>query len=448
LAGRLDAGSFIRDSKGRKIAGYSARLPFLSRTRQSRLQESGAPLPADRTCRIRFQYRLFLILGIAENPPENPDFIMFIRLFICIFLTSLGAFAQIDPKATAATKMLRKKLNDISLSIGKSRQTILLGQQNAFLEGRGRKLDNSNMNGKLTSDMYDVAGVHPAVVGFDFVEIHSGNSKLIINQMRGIHKRGGVVTLSWHTPTVVRDFKGDNSAHDTSTPVVKHILPGGKRHKEFLVQMDSLASFLLSVKDVPIIFRPWHEHNFPWFWWGNVHCTETQYIGLWRFTVEYLQSKGVHNLLYAYSPISLGNYFKRYPGDAYVDIFGLDHFFRGRVVDNMIYSIRSPLSDWRKSVLELSQAAAKHDKIPAITEFGLQGSFYKNFWTDYVSWPMEKAGMEELTGVGRAPAKAPAFILLWRNSATSSVFNYGPYPGHKNNDNFKLMLSKKIYKGL
>lgn len=361
---------------------------------------------------------------------------------------SLSVFAQIDPNATAATKQLRKKLNDISLSVGKNKQSVLLGQQNAYLEGQKRRLNDSNIKEKLQSDMNDAVGVQPAVVGYDFIEFYNGNIKLITQQMREVHKRGGVVTLSWHTPTVVRDFIGNNSAHDISAPVVKHILPGGKNHKEFLAQLDLLASFLLSVKDVPIIFRPWHEHNFSWFWWGNLNCTETEFIGLWRFTVQYLMKKGVHNLLYAYSPISLGNYFDRYPGDQYVDVFGLDHFFKGYLIDNLIYSFSSPLSDWRKSVLELSQAASDHNKIPAITEFGLQGCFYKNYWTDFVLWPLEKGSMEALAGPGRAPRKAPAYFVLWRNNPDSRGNYYGPIPGHKNNENFKLMMSKKIFKGL
>lgn len=370
------------------------------------------------------------------------------KMLICLILMSFSAFAQIDPNATVETKKLRKKLNDISLSIGKNNQKILMGQQNAFLEGQKRRLDDSNINESLRSDMHDAVGVHPAVVGFDFSEFHSGNIALITHQMREIHKRGGVVTLSWHAPCVVNDWIGNNSAHDVSTPVIKYILPGARHHKAFVAKLDLLADFLISVKDIPIVFRPWHEHNFPWFWWGDAQCTPSEFIQLWRFTVEHLMSRGVHNLLYAYSPISLGPYFKRYPGDNYVDIFGLDHFYKGQVLDRFIYSFSSPLLDWRKSLVELSQDAAQHDKIPAVTEFGLQGCYYDRFWTDYVSWPLEKDGMSAITGPGLVPKKAPAYIVLWRNNPDSRRNYYGPIPGHHNNDNFKLMMSKKIFQGL
>ena len=56
--------------------------------------------------------------------------------------------------------------------------------------------------------------------------------------------------------------------------------------------------------------------------------------------------------------------------------------------------------------------------------------------------------MEEMTGAGLAPKKAPAYILLWRNNPNSRRNHYGPVPGNRNNENFKLMMSKKIFVGL
>lgn len=374
--------------------------------------------------------------------------IKYMKKYIFLFLVVSNAFAQIDPQATIETKELRNKLNEISLSNSRGKQTVLLGQQNAFHEGQGKLRDNSNIKEDLSSDMYAAVGVNPAVAGFDFSEIGPWNIHLIRAQMREIHKRGGVITLSWHTPSVVDDGIGKNSAHDISAPVVKHILPGGKAHEAFLKQLNSLADFFLSVKDIPIVFRPWHEHNFFWFWWGTHHCTKTEFIQLWQLTVNHLMSQGVHNLLYAYSPISIGNYFKRYPGDNYVDVFGLDHYFQNKVIDRIVYSLNSPLLHWKKAVVKLSQAAVKHDKIPAVTEFGLAGVYYNQFWTDYFSWPVEKEGMEQIIGVGNAPAKAPAFILLWRNDVSDPKHFHGPIPGHKNNANFESMMSKKIFQGL
>src|SRR5699024_9308538 len=91
------------------------------------------------------------------------------------------------------------------------------------------------------------------------------------------------------------------------TPSVKAILPGGENHESFLTKLDLVADFLKDCKVgstyVPIIFRPWHEHNGDWFWWGKGNASEEDYIALFRFTVDYLKDKkGIHHLIYAFSP--------------------------------------------------------------------------------------------------------------------------------------------------
>jgi mannan endo-1,4-beta-mannosidase len=365
-----------------------------------------------------------------------------------LFLLSLSSFAQIDPQATLETRLLYKRLDKIGRSISDSEQKVLIGQQNAFYEGRGWRLSNKDIGKELRSDMKTSVGIHPAVVGFDFSEIGPWNEELVIWQIKQIHERGGVITLSWHAPAFVKGRFGNNSSFDVSSRVVKHILPGGKAHKDFLKELNRMSSFFHRLKDVPIIFRPWHEHNFFWFWWGAPFCTKSQYIGLWRFTVDYLRSQSVHNLLYAYSPISIGDYFFRYPGDEYVDILGVDHYLRGKFSDRFLYSFTSPLKDWRKTVIKLSQAAVERNKIAAVTEFGLESAWYENFWTKYFAYPLEKDGMEELLGKGKAPQKGPAFILLWRNDPTMPKHYFGPIPGHKNNPNFIEMLTNGLFLGL
>lgn len=42
---------------------------------------------------------------------------------------------------------------------------------------------------------------------------------------------------------------------------------------------------------IPVIFRPYHEHNGDWFWWGKGVNSEEDYIKLWQFTVEYLRDE-------------------------------------------------------------------------------------------------------------------------------------------------------------
>ena len=76
--------------------------------------------------------------------------------------------------------------------------------------------------------------------------------------------------------------------------MVKHILPGGSRHETFKSDLKIIADFAHNAKNhvgelIPIIFRPWHEFDGNWFWWGRNHCTVEEFKELYRFTVTYLR---------------------------------------------------------------------------------------------------------------------------------------------------------------
>lgn len=366
-----------------------------------------------------------------------------LSLFIVISLCS-PAWGQVDKKANSATRDLFKRLTKISKDY-KTDQKILLGQQNAFNEGRGWRYHDKELGSALRSDMHDVAGVHPSVYGVDLDEIGHWNQKFIIERMEMLAKRGGVTTLSWHmrNPLNARsssDFK--LSPHK----VVEKILPGGSHHEVYKKELDRLVSFMKSVEHLPIILRPFHEHTGSWFWWGQRHTTTQDFISLWRFTIDYLKQNQVHNFLIAYSPANITkDYFERYPGDDYVDILGVDTYFRNRVSDLFEHSPVSAQLNWKKDVIWLMKEASKRQKIPAITEFGQEAVVYEDFWTDYFSWPLEKEGLLQHLKPSELPEYGIAYIMLWRNDKTDKKHYYGPIIGHKNNPNFLDMLSKKIY---
>ena len=121
--------------------------------------------------------------------------------------------------------------------------------------------------------------------------------------IRQAYEMGGVNTLSWHLDNLAT---GGNT-WDT-TAAVRDLLPGGRYHSRLTEQLDVLAELFKSLKttglfkhEIPVIFRPWHEHTGHWFWWGAHGCTPDEYKALFRFTVDYLRNeKDVHNVLYAY----------------------------------------------------------------------------------------------------------------------------------------------------
>lgn len=367
-------------------------------------------------------------------------------------LRPLDDVPTVDPEATPETKALFMNLFTLSVS------GTLFGHEDDLAYG----VHWRNVPGR--SDVLETAGSYPAVYGWDVGNIGPGEPENLdsvpFDDMREWikegYKRGGVITISWHMDNPV---SGDH-AWDTDTPAVSRILPGGTHHDVYRTWLDRFAVFASSLEvsgtewnpdrhKVPVIFRPFHEHNIGAFWWGDLTTSESDYIALWRFTVEYLRDeKGLRNLLYAYSPNTLGmerdrvtglfdtpedcrvcaferEYLYAYPGDEYVDVFGLDDynnpwvdFHRGPSFDR-----NEAFKQGLSLLVDLSQTRSDI-KIPALTETGLDTVPDNDWWTDFL--------LDGITGMGTPKV---AWVLVWRNAALDHFF--APYAGHDSESDFR-----------
>lgn len=350
-------------------------------------------------------------------------------MFVLIVLTPAGLWSQslVDSKATPQTKYLYNSLRRIS------EMGVMFGHQDDDAYGVGWKEEEGR------SDVKSVTGSYPAVHGWDLGHIEIGKGENLdgvkFDKMRNwitaAYKRGGISTVSWHGNNPVS--KG--STWD-KTPAVKDILPGGSHHTTFLSQLDLLSDFLKSCK-VPLIFRPYHEHNGDWFWWGKGNCTEEEYIQLWRFTVTYLRdTKGVHNLLYTFSPdrsrwnLSQGaeGYLYGYPGDEYVDILGVDNYMDVR--DTPERTKEQRVGDLVKSLTLLCDVARQKNKVAVLSETGEEGVKNAKWFTETITEPL-KAN----------PQIRIAYVLNWRNAFNRPNHFYAPYPGHPAADDLKTFFN-------
>lgn len=355
-------------------------------------------------------------------------FLYFIITVICFANEKLDGPNPIDKDVSVQTKNLF--LNLLNLSKNK----ILFGHQNSFKEGKGWKFNG-------TPDIKQVSNFYPSVVGFDFRDIMKRPSFYIPfyrEKIKDFHSKGGIITFSWH----MENPATGGSFYD-KTPAIKKILPGGSKHSEFKSRLDKFANFAKGLRDdqgrhIPIIFRPWHEHNGNWFWWSfseddcHTFCwwpgvrryyeklSSANFIKLWRFTVTYLsQVKGVHNLLYAYSPgvIEKREYLWRYPGDKFVDILGLDQYMPST-------------RDFLSSIKDIVIIAKERGKIAALTETGDEGVPNSRYWTDELIGPIKRDFI----------ASNISYVLVWRNSGDDDDHFFAPYPGHNSSDNFVEMV--------
>lgn len=371
----------------------------------------------------------------------------FVFIFIAVIF-SAHMFAQknqpIDPKATNETKALFRNLQTLSV------KHILFGHQHATEYGHGWRGDSAR------SDVKSVTGSHPAVIGVDFsgltnLSMPDSIRKRTENGLRkniaDTYNRGGVTTIAWHfsNPASGGGFYWRDSVSVKAVPL---LIPGGSHNQKYKEILKTIGDFAKSVKGkngtlAPMIFRPFHEFDGDWFWWGKAHSTREDFISLWKFTVSYLRdSLGVHNFLYAFSPDNRFNteqeFLDRYPGDAWVDMVGMDNY--GDFGRDGKYNVEAGV----KKLKIVSDYAAKAGKLAAFTETGLESIPNPTWW------------MQTLLPAVKTPGMKLSYVLVWRNDARSQTHFYAPFPGHSSvpdfmqfyNDPFTLFENdlKNLYK--
>ena len=284
---------------------------------------------------------------------------------------------------------------------------------------------------KGRSDVKETCGDYPAVMGFDLGGIEMDDEKnldsvpfsRIREALIAHHERGGIVTLSWHprNPKTTAEHGGlsgqqfpEGSAWDVNdSTIVENVLPGGSLHDKFQSWMTKVGDFLLTLKTsvgqpVPIIFRPWHENNGSWFWWGQKLCSDDEFHGLWNMLQDELNSRGLTNLLWSYSPNLDGHwteerFMARYPGNDRVTLIGEDAYQWGTETD-FVTQLNSDLTF-------LCNFAKKNGKLLAITECGMKNMPDSTWYTRVLKAQMDKYPI--------------SYFLLWRNA--SHEF-FGPSP--------------------
>ena len=327
-----------------------------------------------------------------------------------------------DKEATKETVQLYHNLKKL-LNKG-----IMFGHQDDLAYGVGWKY----VPGK--SDVKEVTGDYPAVYGFELgrleldhpVNIDSVPFDKMKQYISDIYRRGGVVTLSWHLNNPLTG----KTAWDPAPSTVASILPGGEKNELYKTWLDKVAAFILTLKGkngeaIPIIFRPFHELNGNWFWWGKDHCTPEEYRKLYQFTVSYLRdTKNVHNLLYAFNTdqfASKEEYLEKFPGDEWTDVVGFDIYQRKNGPDANEQFVK----DADRMLTTLEEIARERNKIPALTEFGYGQVPDANWWTAVLWKAIERHRI--------------SYALAWRNAGSKpsgQTEYYLPYKGQVSEKDF------------
>jgi len=388
--------------------------------------------------------------------------------FICVFIfISAAGVAQIntpsvlsnakvpkflktsDTKATPETKKLLNSLNRLRENYS------IFGHMDDLPYGNGWRVGKYNPKG-YKSDVFNTCGDYPGVFGWDLGQIERTQKDprinyiingVIISDLKNgsnkcINREVSITLCGMQTIRLPGAIHGISVIKQPCVRYWKRVPP----HKKIYRHAGSDGQFFMSLRDdngnlIPVIFRPFHESNMTGcFWWNvfnNTTCEHDTFRQLWRFTADYLKyTKGVHNLLYAFSlnDNCQGYHFEMdysiaddYPGNDYVDIIGDDFYFRADDVKRPQQAFIDHIRYHSKFIMEF---CLENDKVPAVTENG-----YENF-TQTTPWTtiFEKA----FTG------NQYAFVMLWRNPDRINDFTsyYSVYPEHPSAPDFKNCTMK------
>jgi mannan endo-1,4-beta-mannosidase len=236
---------------------------------------------------------------------------------------SEGVPAPVTPDASPEVKALLGLLLEIS---GKC---TLTGQHNY-----------PNTKDSYTRRAAQVCGKIPAVFGQDFGFAAPGNQDAaaarpdIIAEIKRQHEKGSIITLCWHavrpTDDEPVDFRGSVQGKLTDQQWADLLKPGTDLHERWCAQVDVIAGYLKELQGahIPVLWRPYHEMNGDWFWWGGRRGTNGT-IALYRQLFDRFQNRHhLNNLLWVWSvdrPIGPQRQFADYfPGINYLDVTALD----------------------------------------------------------------------------------------------------------------------------
>lgn len=322
-----------------------------------------------------------------------------------------------DVEATNSTKLLYHNIRKFS------EKGIAFGHEDATAYGIGWKHeDNPSI---IRSDIKEMTGSFPAVHGYDIGHLELGRSHnldtvsfdLMRDHIQELYERGAIITMSWHLDNPVT-----NGSSWDKTPAAHAILKNGEHREKYELWIERLADFFNSLKDregnlIPVVFRPYHEMNGSWFWWGGDNISPEDYKQLWKETFRLLQQNNVHSLLYAYSPNTVSSeeeFAEYYPGDQYVDILGVDIYNHS---GNEAFT-----TDVQRNLEIIRKRANAADKPFALTETGNNNFGEDPHWWTQTLYPGIKGS-------------GAAWVLLWRNARPSHYF--ASYPGEISEEDFK-----------
>jgi mannan endo-1,4-beta-mannosidase len=244
---------------------------------------------------------------------------------------------------------------------------------------------------------------YPALFGQDFGFSYPGYwdginyRQNIVDEAIRRNSEGFIITLMWHAVPPNQDepveFKDGIQSDLTDAEWQELITPGTRLNERWKSQVDVIAWFLKQLRyaHVPVLWRPYHEMNGDWFWWGKKEGPNG-YKKLYQMLFDRLVNfHGLNNLIWVYNTNEfkpgVDRFDKYYPGDNFVDILTTDVYSQGFDQEN--YNQLLTLAG--KKPIALGEVGA----LPSLEKLKEQPR-----WTWFMNWgdPVGKTTAEIYSG--------------------------------------------------
>ncbi|KXH69245.1 glycosyl hydrolase family 26 [Colletotrichum salicis] len=233
----------------------------------------------------------------------------------------------------------------------------------------------------------ETIGKSPALVSVDLMDyspsrVERGTVGTAVEEAITHHERGGIVSVLWHwnAPTGLYDTEENKwwsgfytraTDFDVSTALADTT---NANYTLIIRDIDAIAVQLKKLQDagVPVLWRPLHEAEGAWFWWGAKGPEACK--KLWALVYDRLTNHHeLNNLVWIWNSVAAD----WYPGDDTVDVLSADVYAQGH----------GPMTTQYNDLITLGQ----DKKLIAATEVGsapfpdlLQA--YEAHWLYFCVW--------------------------------------------------------------
>jgi len=312
--------------------------------------------------------------------------------------------------------------NDLMVFLTENYGKSTLSGQTEFPRKDGDTFPLTEFN-KIVSATNDDA---PAVVAFDLMDYSAtatADSTGLTESIIAEHKaKNFIVSIlhHWRAPSGntgdVGAFYTDGTTFDLAAALADK---NSTEYAELIAGIDIAAAELQKLEDadIPVLWRPLHEAEGGWFWWGAKGSSALK--ELWVIMYDRMTTHhGLDNLIWVFTHTSSLSE-DWYPGDAYVDIVGYDGYAEPR---------NNPEATFTGQFTTLKN---RHngEKLVALTETGTIPNVatmheQNAWWSFFITWNSETWNSESLIGPDGALA-----ANIDANYSFDGIINLADVPG-------------------